>query len=206
MFSQMLVGKGPDEVNDNVREVLNRMNNAAARMQNLITSLLKYSRASSSDLSLERTDLQQVVSDVLEDLETRISEAGGRVEVVGTLPAIDADGTQMRQLFQNLIANGLRFHRDEPPVVQVHAENGNGRTVKIQVRDNGIGFEQQYADSIFKPFQRLVNRRKYEGSGIGLAVCRKIVDRHGGAISVQSVPDQGSTFIVELPVSRGKAH
>jgi signal transduction histidine kinase len=144
-------------------------------------------------------------------LENRIAETGGRVEI-GDLPSVDGDPTQMRQLLLNLIGNSLKFHRPgEPPVVQVRGRlladvdrpfTGPGQRVaplcEITVSDNGIGFDEKYLDRIFEVFQRLHGRSEYEGTGIGLAICRKIVERHGGCITAKSTPGQGATFIVTL--------
>ena len=115
------------------------------------------------------------------------------------MPMIEADPTQMHQLLQNLITNALKFHQDDiPPVIQVSAQI-LGSKCQICVKDNGIGFEMQYLDRIFKPFQRLHSRQEYEGSGMGLAICRRIVERHGGEITAISTPGEGSTFIITLP-------
>ena len=151
---------------------------------------------------------------MVSDLEGRIFDTGGRVEV-GALPTIEAEPLQMRQLLQNLIGNGLKFHRQgEPPVVRIegrlldtsdpHAEDTapGPRRCEIQVQDNGIGFEEVYSERIFELFQRLHGRDEYEGTGMGLAICRKIVTRHGGTISAHSAPGQGATFIVTLAVTQ----
>ena len=123
------------------------------------------------------------------------------------LPTIDADPTQMRRLLQNLIGNALKFHRPEaPPLVKISAKRldspERGQRYQILVEDNGIGFDEKYLDRIFTPFQRLYSQGKYEGTGIGLAICRKIVERHGGSITAKSRPGQGATFIVTLPVKQ----
>jgi signal transduction histidine kinase len=150
---------------------------------------------------------------VLADLEVRIEKAGGWVDI-GELPTIEADPTQMRQLLQNLIGNALKFHRDDViPVVAVRAHFANGHGdhsqgaehanhCRITVEDNGIGFDEKYVDRIFQVFQRLHGRGEYEGTGIGLATARKIVERHGGTITAKSTPGQGSTFIVTLPITQ----
>jgi signal transduction histidine kinase len=144
---------------------------------------------------------------VISDLEERIHRTNGRVEL-GALPTIEADPLQMRQLLQNLIANGLKFTRPgAPPVVMVASRQldpaeRNGDSVpgwEISVSDNGIGFEEVYLDRVFELFQRLHGRHEYEGTGMGLAICRKIVQRHGGTITARSVPERGATFIVHLP-------
>ena len=144
-----------------------------------------------------------MVRGVLSDLETRIRETGGRVEA-GKLPTLDADSTQMRQLFQNLIGNALKFHRaGESPVVRVRGRVEGGEA-EVVVEDNGIGFDEKYVDRIFGVFQRLHGRTEYAGTGVGLAICRKVVERHGGRIAVRSTPGKGSTFIVTLPVKQPK--
>jgi signal transduction histidine kinase len=193
------------------------MHAAAARMQTLINDLLSFSRVTTKGQPFGPVDLGGVVREVLSDLETRIESSGGHVEV-GDLPTIDADAVQMRQLFQNLIANALKFRRpDAAPVVKVTAVtsteagvpggNGDGGgdgaagTVEIRVADNGIGFEEKYLDRIFNVFQRLHGRDQYEGTGIGLAVCRKIAERHGGSVTATSRPGEGTTFVVTLPSS-----
>jgi light-regulated signal transduction histidine kinase (bacteriophytochrome) len=145
------------------------------------------------------------------DLEGRIEQVKGRVEVVGTLPVIDAEALQMRQLLQNLMGNALKFRRpEEPPVVKVEAEiiSGPGtppqQLCKLMVSDNGIGFDEKYLDRIFNVFQRLHTRNEYEGTGMGLAITKKIALYHGGEITAKSTPGHGSTFIVTLPVSHPK--
>ena len=128
-----------------------------------------------------------------------IKETSARVEV-GDLPAVRADRVQMVQLFQNLIGNALKFHRDgEAPHVKIFARQIGNKFYEIHVEDNGIGFEEEYAEKIFVPFQRLHGRSSYEGMGIGLAICKKIVERHGGSITAKSTPGKGATFIVSLP-------
>ena len=182
------------------RDYLTRMQKATARMQHLIDGLLQYSRVGTKGHPFEPVPLDEVVADVVSDLETRIEQSGGRVEV-GPLPVIEADKLQMRQLFQNLIGNALKFRKpDQPPVVRVVCRPGTNGCAEITVADNGIGFEEQYRERIFQLFQRLHGRDEYEGTGIGLSVCQKIAERHGGQLTAQSVPGEGSAFIVTLPV------
>jgi len=196
------------------RDSLDLIQNAAARMQALIDGLLLLSRVSTKAQPFSRVDLEEVAQEVLADLELRLQETGGRVEI-GELPIVEADPTQVRQLLQNLIANALKFRReDEPPRVRIHSERLNGQddsvargpgseeVWRIMVQDNGIGFEEKYLDRIFNPFQRLHSRTAYEGTGIGLAICRRIVERHGGTITARSAPGEGATFIVTLPARR----
>jgi light-regulated signal transduction histidine kinase (bacteriophytochrome) len=143
-------------------------------------------------------DLNEVVGEVVSDLEVRLEQSGGRIEV-GDLPALQGDPLQMRQVFQNLIGNALKFkQRDMAPVVKVSATRV-GDDYEIAVKDNGIGFEQQYAGRVFEVFQRLHGRGDYEGTGIGLAIVRKVLERHGGSIRVESSPGQGSQFLLTLP-------
>jgi len=156
--------------------------------------------------------LSATVQATVADLAIRLEETKGSVEV-GQLPVIEADAMQMRQLFQNLIDNGLKFHRDgEVPVVRIYAQpvasqatEEEKQLVQIVVEDNGIGFDDKFTDRIFMPFERLHNQRAYSGTGIGLAICRKIAQRHGGDISVSSVPGQGSRFLISLQLRHPEA-
>ena len=181
-------------------EYLVRMQNAASRMSTLIQDLLAFSRVSTREQVTEAIDLNKVVSEVVIDLEWRIEELEGTVEVKN-LPVINADATHMRQIFQNLIGNALKFHRpDVPPVVKVSlCESSDSDMYTICVEDNGIGFDERYLDRIFSVFQRLHGKDEYEGTGIGLAVVRKIVERYGGTITATSTKNAGSTFKVSFP-------
>ncbi len=174
------------------------MQNAAERMQTLINDLLTFSRVTTQAQPFLRIDLNRIVSDVLSDLETRIEQVNAIVKVEA-LPRIEADALQIRQLFQNLLGNALKFGKPEvSPVIRIHcAELDN--EVRIHIQDNGIGFDEKYLTRIFTVFQRLHSRGTYEGTGIGLAVCRRIVERHGGEITAHSRPGQGATFEFTLP-------
>jgi light-regulated signal transduction histidine kinase (bacteriophytochrome) len=170
-------------------------------MQALINDLLTLSRVTTKAQPFVPVNLKEVVKDVLTDLEDHIKRTGGRVEV-RNMPTIDADPTQMRQLFQNLIDNGLKFHLpEEKPIVKIRAKQMD-EICQIIVEDNGIGFEEKYLERIFTVFQRLHGRGQYEGTGVGLPICRKIAERHGGTITAMSAPGQGSTFVVTLPLKR----
>lgn len=197
-------------------DYLDRMQNAAARMQTLIYDLLTFSRVISRTEPFVPIDLNVVMKEILSDLEVRIERTGGRVEV-GELPMVEADATQMRQLLQNLIGNALKFHaQGKPPVVQVRSQKLSsppaaasddkaGNDVEwctITISDNGIGFDEKYLDRIFAVFQRLHGRQEFEGTGIGLAVCRRIVERHGGAITARSKLGEGATFIITMPLQQ----
>ena len=210
-FGDMIATEAGATLSAEAHDYLQRMRSAAARMQTFINDLLTYSRVASQAKPFEQVDLAQVTQEVLSDLEIRIQSTGGRVEV-GKLPLLNADPIQMRQLLQNLIGNALKFHRPGvPPVVSVqsrlihlHPANGTDRSAssevyEITVQDNGIGFEEKYVDRIFVPFKRLHGRGEYEGTGIGLAICHKIVERHQGTITARSVPGEGTRMIVTLP-------
>ena len=213
-FSDRLRAKCGDVLTAQGLDYLERMQNAAQRMQVLIQDLLKLSRITSRALPFEKCNLDEIVRAVLSDLEIMIEQTNASVEV-NDLPTIEADPLQMRQLFQNLISNALKFQRpeDKPEVVvearvyQMKERNIPGAApgqeiCKLVIRDNGIGFDPKFADQIFVVFQRLHSRSEYEGTGIGLAVCRKITDRHGGTIVAKSAEGQGAAFIVTLPVTQ----
>jgi len=219
-FGDRLQRKCGELLNEEGQDYIKRMRDASARMQTLINDLLTFSRVTTKAQPFKPIDLRKIADEVVSDLEVRIEQTGGSIEI-GELPVIDADALQMRQLFQNLIGNALKFHRPEAkPHVKIYAEklaaNGasfemNGESIKIGgekdfcrvvIEDNGIGFEEKYLDRIFTVFQRLHGRSEYEGSGIGLAVCRKIVERHGGQITAKSSPGEGARFYIELPVGQ----
>ena len=191
----------PPESVDN----LNRMQKAAERMQVLINDLLAFSRVTTKAQPFTSVNLVEAARGVLEDLEGRIEQVEGRVDL-GALPVIDAEPLQMRQLLQNLIGNALKFRRrDVPPVVKVEAQLipnpdlPGMKLCRLTVSDNGIGFEEKYLDRIFNAFQRLHTRNEYEGTGMGLAIVRKIALYHGGDITAASKPGEGSTFILTIP-------
>lgn len=198
-FGDRLDRKYKDILDETGQDYLDRMRNASQRMQTLINDLLSFSRVSTRAQPFTSIDLNPLIQDVISDLENQIDRTQGQVEV-GSMPVIDADPTQMHQLLQNLITNALKFHQEDiPPIIQVSAQT-LGSKCQICIKDNGIGFEMQYLDRIFRPFQRLHGRQEYEGSGMGLAICRRIVERHAGEITAVSTPGEGSTFIVTLPI------
>ena len=203
-FGDLLKSRHGAQLDDQARDYIERMQSAAKRMQVLINDLLSFSRVTTKAQPFVRVDLHEIAREVAHDLEVRMHEAGGTM-VIGELPAIDADPLQMRQLLQNLASNALKFHRPGvPPHVEIHGVAANNH-VEITVSDNGIGFEEKYAERIFTMFERLHGRGKYEGTGIGLAICRKIAQRHGGEIVARSKLGEGSTFIVRLPLSHEQA-
>jgi PAS domain S-box-containing protein len=214
-FGDRLASRYGPVLEDGGRDYLARIQNAAARMQVLINDLLALSRLSTRPQPFAPVDLARVAREVVSDLEARVQQSGATVEV-GALPVVQGDALQLRQLLQNLIGNALKFHRaGVPPVVRVGARpvaagDAAGTeaacaaamptTCELSVEDNGIGFDERYLDRIFDPFQRLHGRSEYEGTGMGLAICRKIVERHGGTIAATSTPGAGSTFIITLPL------
>lgn len=206
-FADRLRSKAKDDLQPDALDYMERIQSSAQRMRILINDLLTYSRVTTKAQPFAPVDLNQVLNDVVSDLEVRLEQSGGSVEK-GQLPTIDADATQMRQLLQNLISNALKFvPPDRKPKVKVEAEilqtSALGQPAcKVTVSDNGIGFEEKYLDRIFTIFQRLHGRHEYEGTGIGLAVCRKIADRHGGILTATSRPGEGSSFIIILPLKQ----
>jgi PAS domain S-box-containing protein len=201
-FSDRLVKKYMDILDARGQEYLTRMKEAAQRGQGMINDLLSLSRVTTQGKTFQRTDLNQVLQDVLSDLEVQIERSCGQVEV-GALPVLYADPTQMHQLFQNLVGNALKFHKPGiPPSVKVTTLAGDSHQIRIQVADNGIGFDSDQSEKIFLPFQRLHGQSEYEGSGIGLSICRKIVERHGGTIYATSQLGKGASFIVNLPIQQ----
>jgi len=199
MFGDKLMRNYSAALGSEGSDYLRRMMNAAERGQSLIQGLLAFSRVTTKGQRPVRVDLEATVREVVSDLEARLSDVRGTVEI-GRLPSVDADPLQMRQLLQNLIGNALKFRKPAlPPVVRVAGADHDGETACFEVSDNGIGFDQKYVDRIFKLFQRLHERGAYEGSGMGLAICRKIVERHGGTITARSAPGEGATFVINLP-------
>jgi signal transduction histidine kinase/DNA-binding response OmpR family regulator len=187
-------------ISETERDYLGRMQKAAARMRRMIEDLLALSRVMIQRQPFTRVDLNQAAKTVLDDLEVLIQRSQGRVEV-SELPVIQADPIQMHKLFQNLIGNALKFNKpDQPPLIRVYSRQIEQNQVEITVADNGIGFNMQDAEKLFQPFQRLHRTSSYEGSGIGLSICKKIVERHRGTITAVGKPGQGATFVVELPI------
>ncbi|MBA3352089.1 MAG: PAS domain S-box protein [Blastocatellia bacterium] len=207
-FADRLSTKYSGALDETGLDYLERMRNAAGRMQTLIQDLLSFSRVTTQAQPFMPVNVEEITKGVLSDLEVKIEETGATVEMRG-LPVIDADPSQIRQLVQNLVGNALKFRRDGvAPIVKISAEpreNGNGGAYEITVEDNGIGFDEKYLDKIFTVFQRLHGRAEYEGSGIGLAVCRKIVERHNGTITAISAPGSGAKFKFTLPTHQSNA-
>ena len=204
-FGELLVTEFNDSISEEGRDFLVRMQNAATRMRTLIDSLLAYSRVSTKTRPFFPVDLGEAAEEAQANLAVLMEEKAASVEV-GNLPTVEGDKVQMIQLFQNLIGNALKFHRKGvSPKVKIHARtiregrSGKADAYEIFVEDNGIGFDESYLSRIFAPFQRLHGKSEYEGVGIGLAICRKIVERHHGHITANSRPDEGAVFAVTLP-------
>lgn len=198
VFGDRLASRFESVVNDAGRDYIERMQKSALRMKDLIDDLLDFSRITTHSTPFQPVDLNKVVSEVLSDLEVQIESTQGRVEVE-TLPSVEGERFQMRQLFQNLISNSLKYHRDEvPPVVKVKYAGFENNFEEIHIEDNGKGFDEKHLDRIFRPFERLHGISEYGGTGMGLAICQKIVGHHKGHITATSQLGQGATFRVKL--------
>jgi PAS domain S-box-containing protein len=211
-FGDRLSSRCGEQLGDNGRMYVERMQSAAGRMRVLINDLLSYSRVTSRAKPFATIDMHEVATEVLEDLQITLERAKGKVDL-GPLPTIDADATQIRQLIQNLISNALKFCAEgvdpvvtvsaevlEPPAPDTDFDPSPSGLIELRIADNGIGFDMKYADRIFGIFQRLHGRNEYEGTGIGLATCRKICERHSGAIRAESAPGEGAAFFMRLPI------
>ncbi|MDX5436403.1 MAG: PAS domain S-box protein, partial [Pontibacter sp.] len=208
-FGDRLLSKEYDNLSEQGKDYVDRMLNAASRMQNLINDLLDFSRVTTKSKPFVKVKLDDILTEVISDLEVTIEKTGARI-VRSPLPEIEAEPTQMRQLFQNLLSNAIKFRKEnESPIINIYAKSlqrqahltatPGDELTEIYIEDNGIGFDEKYLDRIFNIFQRLEGQ-KYEGSGIGLAICRKIAIRHGGDITAQSQPGIGTRFIITLAI------
>jgi signal transduction histidine kinase/HAMP domain-containing protein len=209
-FGDLLIKKFAPSLEGEGLDYIQRMQNATARMQKLLESLLSYSRVTTKAEPFKQTDLGRSVQAALSNLEIMIKEKGAVLNVEA-MPTVEAERAQMIQLFQNLVANALKFqYENVVPRLRIYSHkagksrSGNRMLHEICVEDNGIGFDEKYLDKIFLPFQRLHGRGGYEGVGMGLAICKKIVERHGGEITAKSEPGKGTTFTVTLPEKQGK--
>jgi hypothetical protein len=196
-YLQLLERRYKDKLDDRANEFIDYAVDGARRMQTLINDLLSYSRVSSRAQPFKPVDCNAVLNNALANLKFAIEESGV-VVTHDTLPEVMADATQLSQLFQNLIGNAIKFKSEQPPQIHIGVER-TGQEWRFAVRDNGIGIEPQYGDRIFIIFQRLHTRDKYPGTGIGLAICKKIVERHGGNIWIESQPQHGATFFFTIP-------
>jgi PAS domain S-box-containing protein len=200
-FGSLIQDSLKGKLDEDQQENLEFMINGAQRMQDMIDDLLTYSRLTTSAKPPQRVDLNEVIEDLKKlELATLLDETQGTIHVPEPLLPVQADPFQMHQLFQNLLGNGLKFHKEGiPPEITIRARQVENNMIRIEVEDNGIGIAEEYHEQVFVMFKRLHSREQYEGTGIGLAVCKKIVERHRGNIGVKSTPGEGSTFWFSLP-------
>ena len=199
-YLQLIESRYADELDEDGEEFLAFAVDGADRMRDMIDGLLTYSRVDSRGDPFEPVDLDDVLDDVREDLQVKIAESGAEI-TAGPLPRVEGDPGQLRQVLQNLIDNAIEYSGDEPPRVEVTARR-DGDAWVLSVSDEGIGIDPADADRVFEVFQRLHSRSEHSGTGIGLAVCERIVERHGGEIWVDSEPGEGTTFSFTLPATR----
>jgi signal transduction histidine kinase len=174
-------------------------------MQVLIDDVLAYSRVDRRPVEFAAVDITEIMAATTAEFQEQLDSVGGSVNL-GNLPLVDGDSGEMRQLFENLLSNAIKFRRpDEPLRIDVFEDDSlsNPRESVVVFADNGIGFEEQYAEKVFSIFRRLHGRSEYPGTGIGLAICRKIVGKHGGSICATATPDEGARFVIALPRSNG---
>lgn len=202
VFSDRIIGRYDSSLEGRARDDLKRLASSAGRMQELVEDIRAYSKVTSSQPFFEKVELKKLVEEAVSDLELRVEETGASIEI-GKLHPVESDPHLMRILFQNLLSNALKYRSEKAPVIRICSMELE-KDIQVAVEDNGIGFEEKYADLIFKPFKRLHGRHEYEGTGMGLAICRKIAERHGGRIRVESAPGKGTTFKVTLPRERKK--
>ncbi len=213
-FTERLKNRFEDSLSEEGNMYVNRIMNSSKNMQTLLEDLLHFSRLSSTDKEFEEVSLQECMNSVLNDLEIKLEETGAKVHC-DPLPSVKGYPSQIKQLFVNLLGNAIKFRQEHvAPVITIRCEevnhekhselplNKNGRYVKLVFTDNGIGFEQEFSERIFMIFQRLNGKSEYAGSGIGLSICKKIVDNHHGFIYASSEPGKGATFTVLLPIKQ----
>ncbi|MFC7195525.1 ATP-binding protein [Halosimplex aquaticum] len=196
-YLQLIERRYADDLDEDGREFIEFAVDGADRMRDMIQGLLQYSRVDTRGDPFEPVDLEAVVSDVCDDLQVRIEESGAEI-TADPLPQVEGDGGQLRQVFQNLFDNAIEYSGDDPPRVRVSAERAGDRW-EVSVSDEGIGIDPEDADRVFEVFQSLHSQGDHAGTGIGLALCERIVERHGGDIWLDSVPGEGSTFTFTLP-------
>jgi light-regulated signal transduction histidine kinase (bacteriophytochrome) len=202
-FLQLLERRYSEKLDQNAKDYIFYAVDGAKRMQTLILDLLEYSRVGTRGKPFAKINLNEVIQQVQSNLKITIRENKAKI-ACSRLPMVFGDDTQLIQVFQNLIGNAIKFHGEQNPEIHVSSKRKNGN-YEIMVRDNGIGIDPHYAERIFLIFQRLHNREDYPGNGIGLAICKRIVERHGGTIWVESQAEQGATFHVTLPAKAKEA-
>ncbi len=211
-FSERIRTKCAKDLSEKGHTYLQRIESSTKRMKNLIDGLLLYSRVSSKAKPFEPVDLQSVIHSVLDDLAIKIEKYQASINIDQTLPTIEADPLQIRQLFQNIIGNSLKYHHpDRSPIITITRivlpeQSDKQNYTRFSIEDNGIGFKKEYQNVIFDIFQRLQTRQQSQGTGIGLSICKKIIARHQGTITAEGRPDQGAKFTITLPLRQKKPH
>lgn len=200
-FGTLLQDSLKGKLDEDQQENFEFMVGGAQRMQDMIDALLTYSRLTTKAKPPQQVYLNEVIKDLKKfELATLLDETHGTIHTPEPLPPVRADLSQIHRLFQNLIGNGLKFHQEGiPPEIIIRAHGVENKMIRIEVEDNGIGIDEKYHEQLFVMFKRLHSQAQYEGTGIGLAICKKIVERHGGAIGIKSTPGKGSTFWFTLP-------
>lgn len=197
-FSQLFMQRHASTLDDDGRELLEFVVDGAERAQSLVTDLLEYSRVGTSERAFQRLDLSVVVERAIDVLAPTIEDTGARVFREPSMPSVDGDPVQLERLFVNLIGNAIKYrHPDRIPELRIDAAR-IGHEVRVSIRDNGIGFDDEHRERIFLMFQRLHARGEYDGTGIGLAICARVVERHGGTIDAAGITGEGSTFSFTL--------
>jgi light-regulated signal transduction histidine kinase (bacteriophytochrome) len=197
-YIQLLERRYKNNLDNNANDFISYIVDGANRMKQIINDLLALSRLNSRGKEFKLVNIEKVIKNIVDDLESLINENGAKI-ICDYLPEIIVDETQMVQLFQNLIINAIKFRRNDPPIIKITARKKEIEW-EFSVQDNGIGIKQEYYKKIFMIFQRLHSKEEYKGSGIGLAVCKKVVERHGGRLWVDSKFGEGSTFIFTIPI------
>jgi len=201
VFSDKIRTTHKDSIDEAMYRNLEKIVGASERMQSLISDLLRFSRETTTDEDFTSIALDRLLVDVLADMEIEIDKTAAQVKV-DHMPNVWGIPSQMRQVFQNLISNGIKFRKkDEVPVIHIFPEMSPKDVLRIVIEDNGIGFEQKYADEIFMVFKRLHSYHEFQGSGVGLSICKKIIEKHNGKIWAESKPGVGSRFIIDIPLS-----
>jgi len=199
-YGELFVAKYGSQLDEGASRYMDIITRAAGRMQTLIDDLLEFSRINTKGKDPEKTDMNNVLANVLDNLEYSIKTNNAQINTIGNLPEIDADESQMAQVFQNLISNSIKFKANNDPVINISTEKRESEWL-FKITDNGIGFDMQYADKIFTVFQRLHSTQAYKGTGIGLALCKKIIERHYGKIWAESEEGAGTAFFFTIPFS-----
>jgi light-regulated signal transduction histidine kinase (bacteriophytochrome) len=197
-YAERIKESSGDIIDDRCKDYSNKLLSSTERMSQFIEDLLKYSRVTTTFEPFQPINLNEIIKLVLSDLEVTILNKQAKVNI-DKLPKIEADSSQMYQLFLNLIANGLKFNKTPPPVIDITCQKENDIYWEIRVKDNGIGLDNGMKDKIFEPFFRVHGKNEYKGTGTGLAICKKLIERHQGTISANGEPEKGTTFIIRLP-------